>query len=455
MPKFKVLLTDYAWPNLDIERDTLSEIDAELIVAGEKATRLDSGYKRRPILVDRNGHARQFDYDHLNRETAERWFGPNSPAQLLYIDNMSYDLGNELLTNADMNSSPTNTPISSYAYGYDGLGRLTSTDNAGTPGAPHVVLSVPSGGYDANGNRTSLLATITNGLGVAVPDFSNTYGYDAINRQTSVQQSGQAGGNLVASKLVNFTYDAAGQLATVTRYAGLAGSPGPVVAASGYTFDPDGRLTNLNHTFTTAGGTTPINYSWQFDGASRISGYTRSDGGVQSESQTYGYDPAGQLSSASGTNNESYSYDANGNRTNGNNSTPAQSDNRQSTDGTYNYSYDGEGNLTGRTAIATGDVRLFSYDYRNRLTELIDHQGSGMLLRDIAFTYDVNNLRIAKSVNGVATRYVYDGQNLVQEFNPGRSTPQEFLYGPAVDQILAANLENGAVLWALTDNLGS
>ncbi len=33
MSKYKVLLTDYAWPNLDIERRTLAEIDAELIVA--------------------------------------------------------------------------------------------------------------------------------------------------------------------------------------------------------------------------------------------------------------------------------------------------------------------------------------------------------------------------------------------------------------------------------------
>jgi D-3-phosphoglycerate dehydrogenase len=36
MPKFKVLLTDYAWADLDIERQTLAEIDAELIVATEK-----------------------------------------------------------------------------------------------------------------------------------------------------------------------------------------------------------------------------------------------------------------------------------------------------------------------------------------------------------------------------------------------------------------------------------
>ena len=33
MPKFRVLLTDYAWPDLDIERSILSEADAELIVA--------------------------------------------------------------------------------------------------------------------------------------------------------------------------------------------------------------------------------------------------------------------------------------------------------------------------------------------------------------------------------------------------------------------------------------
>ena len=33
MPRFKVLLTDYAWPDLEIERRTLREIDAELVVA--------------------------------------------------------------------------------------------------------------------------------------------------------------------------------------------------------------------------------------------------------------------------------------------------------------------------------------------------------------------------------------------------------------------------------------
>jgi D-3-phosphoglycerate dehydrogenase len=33
MPRFRVLITDYAWPDLEIERRTLTEIDAELVVA--------------------------------------------------------------------------------------------------------------------------------------------------------------------------------------------------------------------------------------------------------------------------------------------------------------------------------------------------------------------------------------------------------------------------------------
>ncbi|MEX0977738.1 MAG: C-terminal binding protein [Pirellulales bacterium] len=35
MSKFKVLLTDYAWPELDIEQRTLAEVDAELVVAAD------------------------------------------------------------------------------------------------------------------------------------------------------------------------------------------------------------------------------------------------------------------------------------------------------------------------------------------------------------------------------------------------------------------------------------
>lgn len=38
MPKFRVLLTDYAWPDLDLERKGLAEADAELVVADKART---------------------------------------------------------------------------------------------------------------------------------------------------------------------------------------------------------------------------------------------------------------------------------------------------------------------------------------------------------------------------------------------------------------------------------
>lgn len=45
MPRFKVLITDYAWPDVEIERRTLAEIDAELIVA-EKSQQDAAGLAR-------------------------------------------------------------------------------------------------------------------------------------------------------------------------------------------------------------------------------------------------------------------------------------------------------------------------------------------------------------------------------------------------------------------------
>ncbi len=51
---------------------------------------------------------------------------------------------------------------------------LTSVDNAGTPGVPHVVLTY---GYDVYGDKTSL----TDSLGGSI-----SYGYDCGSRLTSM-----------------------------------------------------------------------------------------------------------------------------------------------------------------------------------------------------------------------------------------------------------------------------
>lgn len=132
-------------------------------------------------------------------------------------------------------------------------------------------------------------------------------------------------------------------------------------------------------------------------------------------------------------------------------------------DGTYNYEYDGEGNRTKRTEIATGQVTEYVWDYRNRLTKVSFKDAAGNEIKTVEYTYDVNNRRIAKSIDadgsGPATptveRYVYDGQNIALTFDGNGTQTHRYFYGTGVDQILADEDGQGQVLWTLTDNQGT
>jgi hypothetical protein len=176
------------------------------------------------------------------------------------------------------------------------------------------------------------LAALVNGTA----DFVNEYFYDALHRMTGVQQHGAAGGSAVAEKRVDLAYDAAGQWQSITRYSDLAGVE--LVATSSYVFDQASRLTSLTHA---QGATTLADYDWAYDAANRITSFT--NGLYSTESATYSYDDTNQLIGAdrSGTSNdESFAYDANGNRTMTGYTT---GDNNQLTsDGVHYYTYDDE-----------------------------------------------------------------------------------------------------------------
>ena len=62
--------------------------------------------------------------------------------------------------------------------------------------------------WDYNNNRLTLSANV-GGDG----DFANTYAYNSLGQMTSVQQTGDYGGNPITSKLVDFTYLCPCQLA--------------------------------------------------------------------------------------------------------------------------------------------------------------------------------------------------------------------------------------------------
>ena len=331
------------------------------------------------------------------------------------------------------------------SYPTMGTGDYTLTVDDGT--LPGLTIEYT---YDEAGNRTS----VTDSLGGV-----NEYSYDNLNRVDWIKQFGTD----VTDKLVDFAYDAAGQLDIISRYADLAGTI--LVAASDYTFDPNvtGRLIDITHA---NGIGTIAAYSWLIDDAGRITQMTSPDG-----TSVFDYDDTNQLTDADHDyqSDENYTYDDNGNRTNAGYVTG--DNNRLLSDGIYNYEYDNEGNMITRTEIATGNIRRFEWDYRNRLIAVTDEDSVGILIQRVEFTYDAFDQRIAKSVDadpedGVeppVTYFVYNGEDVLLEFVDDDGTtdlndPQlsmRYLHGPGIDQVLAQQYDTGNVEWLLSDHLGT
>ena len=302
----------------------------------------------------------------------------------------------------------------------------------------------------------------------------NQYAYDYLNRMTQVTQAGQTGGNAVAEKRVDFSYDAEdkSQFTSIDRYADLAGTE--LVATSTYGYDNADRLTSLDHVDGTS--TSLAGYGLSYDAGNRLTGFTVA--GYSAEDATYSYDDTDQLTGAdrSGTSSdETYSYDENGNRTLTGYSTGDT--NQLLSDGTFNYTYDDEGNRTSKTNISTGEVTEYAWDYRNRLTSITTKDSLGVVTKQVDYTYDIFNRRIAKSIDadgagsGTATEeiYIYDGlrderdgagDHILLAFDGSGDLTDRYLYGPNVDQILAgeevtSTSAAGDVLWPLTDHLGT
>ena len=256
-------------------------------------------------------------------------------------------------------------------------------------------------------------------------DYQNTYGYDANGELTQIIQTGQTGGNAVASKEIDLTYNAAGQFQTITRY-----ENGQLVAETDYTYNSAGQLTSLVHqqgsnvlasyaytygagtalasavqpvtptVWTPGGATLPFDDPSQIDlssldqspsPASLLASVTSVDG-----TATYSCDAMGQLTAASCTGaqpSETYSWDANGNPTGSGN--VIGPDNEILSDGTYNYAYNADGDCN-RTDIATGAVTDYTWDARNRLVGVTDKTSADQITRTVTYVYDVETAALVK-----------------------------------------------------------
>jgi RHS repeat-associated protein len=137
--------------------------------------------------------------------------------------------------------------------------------------------------------------------------------------------------------------------------------------------------------------------------------------------------------------------------------------NRLETDGTYNYTYDLNGNTSTQTRISDGQVTTYTWDYRNRLTQVDIRDNVGALLHQEKYTYDVADRRIGVWVDadgagpgaGAQSWTVYDGANAWADFDGSGSLTMRYLNGPGLDQRYARVDPNGNAAWYLTDNMGS
>jgi RHS repeat-associated protein len=118
--------------------------------------------------------------------------------------------------------------------------------------------------------------------------------------------------------------------------------------------------------------------------------------------------------------------------------------------------YDKDGNLLSKRD-ASGDVWSYSWDYRNRLTEVKETNAQNQVVLDEVFTYDVNNNLIGEAVNGVPQRWtVYDGSTPYLDLNAAGQVSERYLADPnALAQYWARVGQTGQADWMVTDLLGS
>jgi RHS repeat-associated protein len=399
--------------------DAASRLTKETTALGDRVYGYDEVNNRTSVL-DRDGRTTTYGYDNLNRVKTETWMGTGK--QFTY----TYDQNSNRLS-ADDGSIK-------YNYSYDNTDLLTQVDRiSGTN--PTVSLKYE---YDKVGNLTK-----SDELTGTTVSASTGYTYDSRNLNTEIVQTGTG----VISKLVKFSYDAQGQTAKIERYAS-----GQLAVTTTDTYDGYGRLTGIEQKNSSGVIASSL---YEFDNLNRLTSET-----IDGVNRLIGYDKIDQVKSVTGSNSEAYTYDANGNRTNGGYVTGAH--NQLVSDGTYNYQYDGEGNRTKRTKISDNSVDEYVWDYRNRLTTVTTKDGTGVVTQTVGYEYDVDDQRISKTVNtsatlsagGVVEKYVIDRNQIAYVTDGSGTETFHYLYGTNVDAVMAQDSPTG-MIWSLADRLGS
>ncbi len=414
------------------------------------------GVDKLTALMDANGNTTRYFYDYLGRLTQE--VAPAQPgSEDFNAINYTYDAKGNLTSRTDANGATTtytydadgrlltkNYPDGTTAsFTYDAKGHILTATNANisytfTYDADGRVTNVKDNSgktvnytYDAVGNKTQMI----------YPDGSTlVYTYDATNRLSTIKDG---------SKKYNFAYDPTGKRAKLTL---------PNGASATYTYDLSSRLTSLINSSST--GTIIASSAYTLDQVGNRLSYAGLNGGT-----AYNYDSVHNLlSSQPGSNTnygpEGYTYDLVGNRLTGPQPDKTyiyNQDNQLVTENKEQYQFDNNGNLISRVAGTT--TFSYTYDYENRLTQVITNQTGSATTT--TYYYDPLGRRIRKDValatGTTSTLFSYDGQNVIAEYdnNTGLETSR-YIHGPNVDEHLAmVRVADNTYHYYHADGLGS
>ena len=400
------------------EYDASNNTTAIVFANGTRLTQTFDAFNRLLRTTNANSQSTMFGYDRHNNITS-RTDARGQTITYLYdaLDRLTrktkptevVQFGYDAMDNM---TSVTN-PNANLSFAYDRLNRLITAGTSGN--APAATLAYT---YNATGDR----------LTMADPTGTTTYAYDALSRATSMTTpSGQQFGwvyddrsrrtelNRSNGMTTRYAYDDGARLRSLVQ----EGGPGALTFA--YTYDAFGN----RDTMTDTSGV----HNYAYDGLNRLVGATHAGGGA---AESYSYDAIGnrlasQLSNA-------YTYDAS---------------NRLLTDDAFTYGWDAAGNMTRKTSRTNGAITNYTYDADNRLVRIDFPNGS---VAD--YRYDGLGRRVQKMVGGVATRYVYDGADILLEYT-GTTFVRRYTHGPGPDEVLGATTAAGGSLSYQADAQGT
>jgi len=358
-------------------------------------------------LIDAEGNVMRWEYDSRNRVIREI-------DGLGAICEYTYDAESNILTKTRRDglqltwqydslsrlqsfTVPANgaVPGFSYSYQYDILDNVTQIAGGGvTLDYTYDPISRRTGETQTHSGQATPLAyahdLADRLLTMTDPTGQSQFVYDGLDRLSSLTTPG--------SLTFGFGYDPASRLTSLTRPNGID---------TAFTYDPASQLLGIDHR-DSASSVATIGYTYDLVGnrtsESRETGNTR----------TFAHDPVDRLLSVVNdllpTNDESFSYDHEGNWTIENRQHDAANQLEENDD--YTFEYDAEGCLTRKVSkIDPTDATLYHWDALNRLVEVSTPSFT------VTYQYDPLGRRIERNAGGQITRYIYEGSNVLFELD--------------------------------------